>query len=84
MHYCACKGTTKLQLLQRVFQRMLTINSSAQFKINISQFECLKGGIAKIMLTMTPMNHERIFKKDKIGKKLYELYLKVKRQDDNF
>ena len=24
MHYCACKSTTKLQLLQRVFQRMLT------------------------------------------------------------
>lgn len=24
MHYCGCKGTTKLQLLQRVFQRMLT------------------------------------------------------------
>ena len=25
MHYCDCKGTTKLQLLQRVFLRMLTI-----------------------------------------------------------
>ena len=25
MHYCDCKGTTKLQLLQRVFQRMLTL-----------------------------------------------------------
>jgi len=24
VHYCDCKGTTKLQLLQRVFQRMLT------------------------------------------------------------
>ena len=24
MHYCDCKGTTKLQLLQRVFQRMFT------------------------------------------------------------
>ena len=24
MHYCDCKGTIKLQLLQRVFQRMLT------------------------------------------------------------
>ena len=27
MHYCDCKGTTKLQLLQRVFQRMLTLLS---------------------------------------------------------
>ena len=25
MHNCGCKGTTKLQLLQRVFQRMLTL-----------------------------------------------------------
>ena len=25
MHYCDCKGTTKLQLIQRVFQRMLTL-----------------------------------------------------------
>ena len=25
MHDCNCKGTTKLQLLQRVFQRMLTL-----------------------------------------------------------
>ena len=28
MHYCDCKGTTKLQLLQRVFQRMLTFHYS--------------------------------------------------------
>ena len=27
MHYCDCKGTTILQLLQRVFQRMLTIET---------------------------------------------------------
>ena len=30
MHYCDCKGTTKLQLLQRVFQRMLTIKEHKQ------------------------------------------------------
>ena len=29
VHYCACKGTTKLQLLQRVFQRMLTQQGAA-------------------------------------------------------
>ena len=29
MHYCDCKGTMTLQLLQRVFQRMLTINFAA-------------------------------------------------------
>ena len=31
MHYCDCKGTTKLQLLQRVFQRMLTHRCLLQF-----------------------------------------------------
>ena len=30
MNYCDCKGTTKLQLLQRVFQRMLTKNQNSQ------------------------------------------------------
>jgi hypothetical protein len=33
---------------------------------------------------MTPMNHERTFKKDKIGKKLYQFYLKVKLKDEKF
>jgi len=30
------------------------------------------------------MNHERAFKKDKIGKKLYQLYLKEKQKYENF
>lgn len=33
---------------------------------------------------MTPMNHERTFKKDKIGKKLYQFYLKEKQKYENF
>ena len=32
MHYCDCKGTTKLQLLQRVFLRMLTKNRTKKKK----------------------------------------------------
>ena len=54
------------------------INSTAQFRIKPAQFEEIKNGIAKVRLSMTPMNHERTFKKDKIGKKLYQFYLKVK------
>lgn len=60
------------------------ISSTAQFKVTPEQFESIKNGIAKIRLDMSPMNHERTFKKDKIGKKLYQFYLKAKTQDDNF
>ena len=60
------------------------ISSTAQFKVTPDQFESIKSGIAKVRLDMTPMNHERTFKKDKIGKKLYQFYLKAKPQDDNF
>lgn len=60
------------------------ISSTAQFEITPQQFEILNEGVAKIRLSMTPMNHERTFKKDKIGKKLYQFYLKEKQKDENF
>lgn len=60
------------------------ISSTAQFEITPQQFEILNEGVAKIRLSMTPMNHERTFKKDKIGKKLYQFYLKEKQKDEKF
>lgn len=60
------------------------IISTAQFWITPEQFEILNDGIEKIRLTMTPMNHERTFRKDKIGKKLYQFFLKEAQKDDNF
>lgn len=60
------------------------ISSTAQFWITPQQFEILNEGVEKIRLTMTPMNHERTFKKDKIGKKLYQFFLQEKQKDDNF
>ena len=45
MHYCDCKGTTKLQLLQRVFLRMLTkkVNEEVhELVANSSQKEAAK------------------------------------------
>ena len=60
------------------------ISSTAQFRITPQQFEILNEGVAKIRLSMTPMNHERTFKKDKIGKKLYQFYLNEKQKDENF
>lgn len=61
-----------------------TISSSAQFSITPEQMEKLNDGVCKIRLSMTPMDHERTFKKDKIGSKLYQLYLKAKSKDDDF
>lgn len=60
------------------------ISSTAQFRITPQQFEILNEGVAKILLSMTPMNHERTFKKDKIEKKLYQFYLKERQKDENF
>lgn len=60
------------------------ISSTAQFKITPEQFELLNKGISKVRLSTTPIEHERTFKKDKIGKKLYQFYLKKKNQDNEF
>ena len=60
------------------------ISPTAQFWIAPQQFEILNEGVAKIRLSMTPMNHERTFKKDKIGKKLYQFYQQEKQKDENF
>lgn len=60
------------------------ISSTAQFKISPQQFELLKKGVAKIRLSTIPIEHERTFAKDKIGKKLYQLFLKQKNKDNDF
>ena len=57
------------------------ILSTAQFKCTPEQFEKLKRGISKVRLSMTPENHERTFKKDKMGKKLYKQYLQAAKDD---
>ena len=61
-----------------------SIISTAQFEVTPEQFELLKDGIIKIRLTTTPIEHEREFNKDKIGKKLYEFYIKAKNKAENF
>lgn len=60
------------------------ISSTAQFAITPEELEMLNSGVSKVRLSMTPMDHERTFKKDKIGKKLYQFYLKAKAKDDDF
>lgn len=60
------------------------ISSTAQFHITPEELELLNNGVAKVRLSMSPMNHERTFKKDKIGRKLYQFYLKAKARDEDF
>lgn len=60
------------------------ISSTAQFKISPQQFELFKKGISKIRLSTIPIEHERTFTKDKIGKKLYQFFLKQRDKDNDF
>jgi len=59
-------------------------NATAQFPITDEQINLLDKGIIKVRISMVPMNHERTFKKDKIGKKLFKAFQKSKKIDDNF
>ena len=60
------------------------IKSTAKFEITPEQFELIKEGIIKVRLSTIPIEHEREFKKDKIGRKLYEFYTIVKNKDSLF
>lgn len=61
-----------------------SILSIAQFEVLPDQFELLKDGIIKVRLSTIPIEHEREFKKDKIGKKLYKFYTDVKNKKTDF
>lgn len=60
------------------------ISSSAQFLITSDELELLNQGVSKIRLSMIPMDHERTFTKDILGKKLYQFYLKIQTKDEGF
>jgi len=49
--------------------------SIAKFPINQEQIEMFPLGVQKIRISSLPIVHEREFKKDKIGAKIYKLYL---------
>ena len=60
------------------------LQAKAQFEITDQQIALLKDGIAKVRINTVPITHERSFKNDKIGKKLYDLFLKAKAKADKF
>ena len=74
MHYCDCKGTTKLQLLQRVFLRMLTIETSAYSYTDILKCRILKK-IFGVNIAFVPSPESNIPYIDYIGKEFDLIYI---------
>lgn len=61
------------------------MESAASFILSPEIAEKFKDGISKIRLSVHPANfQDKVFKKDKIGKKLYGLYIHAKSIDDTF
>lgn len=69
-------------MIGNVFVPSDEVTCTAQFVTTPEQFEMLKHGVTKIRISMTPMNHEREFKSDVIGKKLYQFFLNEKANED--
>lgn len=63
---------------------MTEISSTAQFNITEKQLEQLNKGVSKIRLSTIPIKHERTFKKDKIGKKLYQFFHEQRDKEEMF
>lgn len=57
---------------------------TAQFAITPAQLEVLRQGVAKILVSTLPTPHERDFKEDKIGLKLYEFYEQIQAMERDF
>lgn len=60
------------------------VKSTAQFSVTPDQFEQIKNGVSKVRLSTIPIEHERTFKKDKIGKKLYQFFIKQRDKNIDF
>ena len=58
--------------------------TTAQFPITEEQIDQLGQGIIKVRISLIPINHERTFKKDKIGKKLFNAFYESKINNDDF
>ena len=60
--------------------------SEARFPISIDEMQSFKHGLKKLRLNTSPKYHEKEWKRDKIGKKLYENYIKSSSNsfEDNF
>lgn len=60
------------------------LRAIAQFPITREQIDELEVGVAKVRISTIPLPHERTFKKDKIGKKLYAFFQTGTDSENNF
>ena len=67
-----------------VKKTITAFSCTVTFPTTAAQMESLQSGIAKVRLSTEPYEHEKEFKKDKIGKPLYESYKKEKNKDADF
>lgn len=67
-----------------VFIPVHQLKSTARFYIEANQLELLRDGIKKIRLSTIPYDQEKSFKKDKIGKRLYKQYIKLRDANHEF
>lgn len=56
----------------------------AQFKISDEEVELLRKGIKKVRLTTLPKQHEKVFSKDKLGVKLYNMFVNAQEKQNDF
>lgn len=71
-------------LIGNVMAPVSELCAMAQFPISEEQIDLLKSGVAKVRLSTIPLPHERTFKKDKIGQKLYSFFVKSEKNEENF
>lgn len=60
------------------------LKAMAMFRVTEEDMEMFKLGVERIRLTTLPITHDRTFKKDRIGLKLYQNYQTAKRKAKNF
>lgn len=60
------------------------LTTMAMFPATPEQFAMMKEGVTKVRLSTIPFAHERTFDIDKIGKALYDLYIKEREAEENF
>ena len=79
------EGTESLgMVLGNMVLPLTEITSTAQFDVTPEQLEKLGKGVSKVRLSTVPKKHEKTFRKDKIGKKLYLSFMQQKNKVDDF
>ena len=76
--------THSVALVNNVVMQSSGYIAMAMFMVTEEQMAMFENGVSKIRVTTIPIVHERTFKKDKIGAKIYQNYQKVKAKNQTF